>query len=123
MPMNWTPEANAKLFLGVLDQLKEKNVKLDNERLAAYMGPECNKKSVENQFTKLRKMVGSDSNNKSAPGTPATPAGTPKKRRAPDSAKSTPSKKKKKDTKDEEEDSSSEEERNVKEVRDEIKNL
>lgn len=54
--MNWTPEANAKvrsfhtlfwtpttnqtqLFLGVLDQLKDKNVKLDNERLAAYMGP------------------------------------------------------------------------------------
>lgn len=54
--MNWTPEANAKvcsihtlswtpttnqtqLFLGVLDQLKEKNVKLDNERLATYMGP------------------------------------------------------------------------------------
>ncbi|OJJ59182.1 hypothetical protein ASPSYDRAFT_105027, partial [Aspergillus sydowii CBS 593.65] len=95
MPMNWTAEANAKLLLGVLDQLKEMNVKLNYQKLATHMGSECNKKSIENQLGKLRKMAGGDSNNNSAPGTPATPAGTPKKRRAEDSAKSTPSKKKK----------------------------
>lgn len=52
MPMNWTPEANAKvclqhlrhklttqLFLGVLEQLKEQNMKLSNGKLAEYMGP------------------------------------------------------------------------------------
>ncbi|BCS26685.1 uncharacterized protein APUU_51396S [Aspergillus puulaauensis] len=121
MPMNWTAEANAKLLLGVLDQLKETNVKLNYQKLADYMGSECNKKSIENQLSKLRKSAGSDSNNQSTPGTPATPGGTPKKRRAPNSAKSTPSKKKK--VVEKEEDDSSDEEHLVNEVRNEIKNL
>ncbi|RDW76824.1 uncharacterized protein DSM5745_06816 [Aspergillus mulundensis] len=58
MPMTWTPEANAKLFLGVLEQLRETNVKLSYKRLAEYMGADCTPKSIDNQMQKLRKQAG-----------------------------------------------------------------
>ncbi|KAL4915000.1 hypothetical protein BDW62DRAFT_204089 [Aspergillus aurantiobrunneus] len=137
MPMNWTSEANAKLFLGVLEQLKEQNVKLNYSKLAEYMGPEhaqltrlgldgaeCSHRAIDNQIIKLKKQAAggsaSDSQSASAPATPATPAGTPKKRRAPAGSKaSTPDKRKKAVEDDADED----EKRLLKEVREELKNL
>ncbi|KAI9367991.1 hypothetical protein BJX61DRAFT_546957 [Aspergillus egyptiacus] len=55
--MSWTPESNAKLLIGILQQLKDQNVKLNYQTLAEYMGPECNRKSIENQMTKLKKQA------------------------------------------------------------------
>ncbi|KAJ0426881.1 hypothetical protein BJY00DRAFT_306874 [Aspergillus carlsbadensis] len=83
MPMNWTPEKNAKLFLGVLEQGKEQNLKLNYKRLAEYMGPDCTWKAIENQIAKLKKnaSAGPDPNGQSA-SAPSTPAATPKKRGA-----------------------------------------
>ncbi|KAL2816993.1 hypothetical protein BDW59DRAFT_166123 [Aspergillus cavernicola] len=111
MPMNWTTEATAKascfprippptiqkptkqplthsqLFLGVLDQLKEQNIKLSYQKLAEYMGPECNRKAIDNQMVKLRKQASQGPGNdhqSTAPSvpSPSTPVAAPKKRRA-----------------------------------------
>ncbi|KAL2808288.1 hypothetical protein BJX63DRAFT_409750 [Aspergillus granulosus] len=57
MPMLWSAEANAKLLVGMIAQLKGQAVKLDYRKLAKHMGPECNAKSVMNQFTKLRRQA------------------------------------------------------------------
>ncbi|KAL4733778.1 hypothetical protein BDV11DRAFT_209953 [Aspergillus similis] len=92
MPMSWTPEANAKLFVGVLEQIKTQSVKLDYKALAGHMGPECNAKSVQNQFTKLRKQAAEEFGSAGA-NAPAIPNDTPKKRRPPTSSKTgTPAK-------------------------------
>ncbi|KAL2787415.1 hypothetical protein BJX66DRAFT_341236 [Aspergillus keveii] len=83
MPMVWTAEKNAKLFLGVLEQGKEQNLKLNYRRLAEFMGPECTWKAIEGQIAKLKKnaTAGQDANQQSA-SAPSTPAATPKKRAA-----------------------------------------
>ncbi|KAL4994944.1 hypothetical protein BDV10DRAFT_188573 [Aspergillus recurvatus] len=95
MPMNWTAEANAKLFIGVLEQIKTQSIRLDYKALAEHMGPECNAKSVQNQFTKLKKQGAEKSGNDGANSSAIT-NNTPKKRRAPAGSKaSTPAKKKK----------------------------
>ncbi|KAL4783859.1 hypothetical protein BJX76DRAFT_357645 [Aspergillus varians] len=60
MPITWNAEANAKLFLAVLEQLKDQNVKLDYNQLAQYMGPECSKRSAESQIVKLKKLAAGD---------------------------------------------------------------
>ncbi|KAL3432072.1 hypothetical protein BDV09DRAFT_198069 [Aspergillus tetrazonus] len=97
MPMSWTPEANVKLFIGVLEQIKTQSVKLDYKALAEHMGPECNAKSVQNQFTKLKKQAAEECGNAGA-NTPAIPNDTPKRRRAPVGSKmGTPAKKKRGD--------------------------
>ncbi|KAE8388707.1 hypothetical protein BDV23DRAFT_185182 [Aspergillus alliaceus] len=75
MPMSWTPEANAHLLLGIVDELKDANFKLNYRALAAHMGPEVTACAVENQISKLRKKFdGSTSAS-------ATPASTPTKRK------------------------------------------
>ncbi|KAL3463881.1 hypothetical protein BJX64DRAFT_286842 [Aspergillus heterothallicus] len=82
MPMNWTPEQNAKLFLGVLEQGKEQSLKLNYKRLAEYMGPDCTWKAIEGQIAKLKKQAAHDPTEQSASAasSPSTPAATPKKR-------------------------------------------
>ncbi|KAL4782550.1 hypothetical protein BJX76DRAFT_358815 [Aspergillus varians] len=128
MPMTWNAEANAKLLLGIMEQLKEMDVKLNYPKLAAYMGPECSNRAIDHQLLKLKKMASGDSKGQSTPGTPGTPAksttpaGTPRKRRAPAGVKSTPSKKKKTEEAGDENEGEMEE-RLVKEVRDELKDL
>ncbi|KAL2860093.1 hypothetical protein BJX68DRAFT_261064 [Aspergillus pseudodeflectus] len=57
MPMIWSPEANVKLLVGMLAQLKDQSVKLDYKKLAEHMGPECTTRSITNQFTKLKKQA------------------------------------------------------------------
>ncbi|KAL3452771.1 hypothetical protein BJX65DRAFT_302676 [Aspergillus insuetus] len=83
MPITWTPEKNAKLFLGVLEQGKEQNLKLNYKRLAEFMGPDCTWKAIEGQIAKLKKnaTAGHDSNEQAA-SAPSTPAATPKKHAA-----------------------------------------
>ncbi|KAL4803392.1 hypothetical protein BDV18DRAFT_162956 [Aspergillus unguis] len=120
MPMVWTPEANNKVFLpenhrsqdhptdlanlqillGILQQHQERNFKIDYAQLTKYMGPECTKRSLENQISKLKKQAGSaegnltQENGATDPATPtATPKVTPRHRRAP--SRGTPSKKNK----------------------------
>ncbi|KAL4814456.1 hypothetical protein BDW67DRAFT_186658 [Aspergillus spinulosporus] len=105
--MSWTPEANAKVFIGVLEQIKTQSVKLDYKALAEHMGPvspltflsrlECNAKSVQNQFTKLKKQAAEEYGYAGA-NSPVLPNDTPKKRRTPAGSKTTtPAKKKKGD--------------------------
>ncbi|KAL2820936.1 hypothetical protein BDW59DRAFT_164483 [Aspergillus cavernicola] len=101
MPMAWTPETNAKLFVGVLELLKNHNVKLDHDWLADYMGPGCTWKAIERQITKLRKQAAQDVPTGSA-SAPSTPMATPTKRRVgPLSKTATPTKKAKAVPKDE----------------------
>ncbi|KAL4864374.1 hypothetical protein BDV12DRAFT_201152 [Aspergillus spectabilis] len=64
MVQNWSPKANAKLLLAVLEQLKCQNIKLDYKGLAEFMGPQCNARSVINQFTKLKKMAAEENKNR-----------------------------------------------------------
>ncbi|KAL2865172.1 uncharacterized protein BJX67DRAFT_383164 [Aspergillus lucknowensis] len=129
MPITWTPENNAKLFLAVLEQLKDHKIKLDNKKLAEYMGPDCTVRSIDNQIFKLRKQAtqdpSSNSNDQSLDASaPATPAATPKKRSSATPKKSTPAKKKKAEQQvDMEETGSEEEDRIMKEVQDELKDL
>ncbi|KAL5338923.1 hypothetical protein BJX70DRAFT_179830 [Aspergillus crustosus] len=94
MRMTWTPEKNAQLLLGILDQLKQQNVKISLYKLADYMGPGCTFKAVEGQLTKLKKQAaqnhtsaaaetGTENGGASASASasaPTTPAATPKKR-------------------------------------------
>ncbi|KAL3461857.1 hypothetical protein BJX64DRAFT_289040 [Aspergillus heterothallicus] len=86
MPMTWTVENNTKLFLCVLDQIKKQNVKLDYQKLAEDMGPDCTLRSVQHQIIKLKDKArqGTGTDGGSVPSTPAgTPAtATPKKRGA-----------------------------------------
>ncbi|KAL4971919.1 hypothetical protein BDW66DRAFT_163310 [Aspergillus desertorum] len=95
MPMSWTAEANAKLLIGVLEQIKTQSVRLDYKALAEHMGPECNARSVQNQFTKLKKQAAEEFRNAGANESAAVPD-TPKKRRAPVDLKAdSPAKRKK----------------------------
>ncbi|KAL5002018.1 hypothetical protein BDV10DRAFT_181713 [Aspergillus recurvatus] len=71
MPMNWTTEADAKanlcsttnlhsyeqLFLGVLNQLRDAKLKLNHEKLADFMGPECLPGAVNNRIVRLRRIA------------------------------------------------------------------
>ncbi|KAL2803062.1 hypothetical protein BJX63DRAFT_437274 [Aspergillus granulosus] len=56
MPISWTAEAEARLLLGILDQLK--GVKLDYKALAAYMGPGCTVPALHQHLFKLRREAG-----------------------------------------------------------------
>ncbi|KAL4879730.1 hypothetical protein BJY04DRAFT_219816 [Aspergillus karnatakaensis] len=103
MPMTWNAEANAKFVLGILDQLKQQNVKLSYQKLADFMGPGASRRFLRTSIlqsitdlvlilcrmqrqgsgqpvTKLRKqaaLISSRMDNAgagvSAPSTPTTP--------------------------------------------------
>ncbi|OJJ62095.1 hypothetical protein ASPSYDRAFT_129001 [Aspergillus sydowii CBS 593.65] len=60
MPMIWNAEADAKLFLGVLNQVKDANVKLDCKKLADFMGPDCIAGAVQNRLVRLKKKAEAD---------------------------------------------------------------
>ncbi|PLN79509.1 hypothetical protein BDW42DRAFT_195099 [Aspergillus taichungensis] len=96
MPMTWNGDTNAKLFLGVLSQLKNHKLKLDYKELSDYMGPEeCSVRAVQQQIDKLKKQV--EEQNGAADGDPATSSkpSTPSKRKSgkDDGTPGTPSKK------------------------------
>ncbi|KAI9375933.1 hypothetical protein BJX61DRAFT_539389 [Aspergillus egyptiacus] len=128
MPMTWTAESNAKLFLGVLELLKHQNVKLDYGWLAEYMGPDCTKRAIDHQIQKLKKQAGArspadESSTASASAeTTSTPAPTPKKRRAPGSSRSTPAKKAKM-AEEEDGDDDEVERRIMREIKQELEDL
>ncbi|RAL01236.1 uncharacterized protein BO80DRAFT_444682 [Aspergillus ibericus CBS 121593] len=91
--MFWTAEANSKLFVGVLDQMRGK-LKLDYEALAAHMGSDCTACAVEQHIVKLKRQANSFSAGAAKGGSSnkSTPTGTPKKRQ-PDRTSLTPMKK------------------------------
>ncbi|KAJ0425660.1 hypothetical protein BJY00DRAFT_274684 [Aspergillus carlsbadensis] len=57
MVMNWNPEADAKLFQGVLNLLRDSKIKLDCEYLAGFMGPDCLPGAVQNRIVRLKRMA------------------------------------------------------------------
>ncbi|KAF4308257.1 hypothetical protein GTA08_BOTSDO04739 [Botryosphaeria dothidea] len=79
MPIKWTPEADAKLLLGILHvyDIKMSGDKL--EQLNAFMGPECSGQSIPLHVLRLKKAaaaIGTNGTNGSAPATPKTPRST-----------------------------------------------
>ncbi|KAE8140546.1 hypothetical protein BDV38DRAFT_280045 [Aspergillus pseudotamarii] len=71
MPITWTPEADAKLLLGFLEQCKDANFKPDYNKLAAHVGPDVTACAVANHIVRLRKMLAKEAR-VSAASTPAT---------------------------------------------------
>ncbi|RAK82513.1 uncharacterized protein BO72DRAFT_523317 [Aspergillus fijiensis CBS 313.89] len=75
MPVQWTSEADAKLFVGVLNQCHGQ-LKLDSQKLAQHMGGDCTACAIEQRIAKLKrhaKALGSNS-------TDTTPITTPAKK-------------------------------------------
>ncbi|RAH57701.1 hypothetical protein BO85DRAFT_488412 [Aspergillus piperis CBS 112811] len=93
--MIWSSEADAKLFVGVLNQLRGK-LKLDYQELAMHMGGDCTSCAVEQRMIRLRKQAASASpaaSTGTGGGTAnTTPTTTPRKRKGDGLA--TPAKKK-----------------------------
>ncbi|KAL4898068.1 hypothetical protein BDV59DRAFT_197022 [Aspergillus ambiguus] len=86
MPMNWNAEANEKLLFGILAQMRESHIKLDNKKLAEYMGNECTAVAVQLHLFRLRRQVQAVNSAENAPAT------NPPKRKATGEPK-TPTKK------------------------------
>ncbi|PTU25362.1 hypothetical protein P175DRAFT_0539748 [Aspergillus ochraceoroseus IBT 24754] len=57
MPMVWNSEADAKLLLGIFNQLRDAKLKLDIDKLAAFMGSDCLPGAVQNRLVRLRKKA------------------------------------------------------------------
>ncbi|RDW70905.1 uncharacterized protein DSM5745_08416 [Aspergillus mulundensis] len=57
MVMTWNAESDARLFLGVLNQLRDAKLKLDNQKLAEFMGPDCLPGAIVNRIARLRRMA------------------------------------------------------------------
>ncbi|TID19494.1 hypothetical protein E2P81_ATG06661 [Venturia nashicola] len=76
MPMNWGPEADAKLFAAVL---KVHDIKVNYAALATEMGADCTAKAITHRIAKIK------SDGKAAGGGGSIPAAgnTPKRVRAP----------------------------------------
>ncbi|KAI9926264.1 hypothetical protein ASPWEDRAFT_174993 [Aspergillus wentii DTO 134E9] len=81
----WNSDADAKLFLGVLNQLKDAKLNIDYAKLAEFMGPDCLVGAVKNRIVRLRKQAEESSSPGAASegdGSPAPVlAGTPLKRK------------------------------------------
>ncbi|PYH96655.1 hypothetical protein BO71DRAFT_439443 [Aspergillus ellipticus CBS 707.79] len=90
--MHWTPDADARLFLGVLNQTRGR-LKLDYEELAAHMGSDCTTCAIEQRIVKLRKQATGSAQGTGAASKASTPSTTPRKRAAGQPAKTTPAKK------------------------------
>ncbi|GLA20990.1 hypothetical protein AnigIFM62618_009964 [Aspergillus niger] len=94
--MIWSSEADAKLFVGVLNQLRGK-LKLDYQELAMHMGGDCTSCAVEQRMVRLRRMataasMASSSATGGGSSTNTTPNTTPRKRKG-DSLATAPAKK------------------------------
>ncbi|KAL3452070.1 hypothetical protein BJX65DRAFT_303783 [Aspergillus insuetus] len=63
MVMTWTAEADAKLFQGVLNLLRDSKIKLDYDYLAGFMGPDCLPGAVQNRIVRLKRMAEKGANN------------------------------------------------------------
>ncbi|KAL4904996.1 hypothetical protein BDW74DRAFT_178562 [Aspergillus multicolor] len=68
MVMNWNAESDARLFLGVLNQLRDAKLKLDNQKLAEFMGPDCLPGAIVNRIVRLRRMAEAETGPGSAEG-------------------------------------------------------
>ncbi|KAE9963351.1 hypothetical protein EG328_011494 [Venturia inaequalis] len=73
MPMNWGPEADAKLFAAVL---KVHDIKVNYAALAAEMGSDCTAKAITHRIAKIK-----SDGKASSTGAASTPT-TPKRARA-----------------------------------------
>ncbi|KAL4872548.1 hypothetical protein BDV12DRAFT_193266 [Aspergillus spectabilis] len=60
MRMIWNAEADAKLLLGVLEQIKDAKIALDNKKLAEFMGPDCLPGAVVNRIVRLKRKGGAE---------------------------------------------------------------
>ncbi|KAL4938394.1 hypothetical protein BDV06DRAFT_226025 [Aspergillus oleicola] len=58
--ITWNADADAKLFLGVLDQLRDAKLSLDYEKLAAFMGPGVVRGAIVNRITRLKRRAESE---------------------------------------------------------------
>ncbi|KAL4967812.1 uncharacterized protein BDV14DRAFT_197452 [Aspergillus stella-maris] len=67
--INWNADADAKLFLGVLAQLKDANLSLDYDKLAAFMGPGVVRGAIVNRIVRLKRKAESESGGVSATAT------------------------------------------------------
>ncbi|KAL2830872.1 hypothetical protein BDW59DRAFT_158307 [Aspergillus cavernicola] len=104
MPMSWNAEADAKLLLAVLNQVKDAKLKLDYVKIAQFMGSDCIPGAVQNRIVRLRrKAEGGDGGGENgayegdsvgSPGTPlkgsASVSGSPQKRKGQKQRKATP---------------------------------
>ncbi|KAF2490433.1 hypothetical protein BU16DRAFT_585649 [Lophium mytilinum] len=89
MPMNWTPEADAKLFVKVLNV---SNIKLSQEvldKIASEMSPDCTGRAIKERIFKLKQKAAGTGNSTTASSTPKAPR-TPKTPRSGKGPKSTP---------------------------------
>ncbi|KAF2811105.1 uncharacterized protein BDZ99DRAFT_462382 [Mytilinidion resinicola] len=89
MPMNWTPEADAKLFVKVLNV---SNIKLSQDVLdaiASEMSPDCTGRAIKERIFKLKQKAAGPGNSTAASTTPRAPR-TPKTPRSAKGPKSTP---------------------------------
>ncbi|PYH79411.1 hypothetical protein BO82DRAFT_404264 [Aspergillus uvarum CBS 121591] len=71
MPMQWTSEADAKLFVGVLNQCHGQ-LKLDTQKLAQHMGGDCTACAIEQRIAKLKRHAKSLGSTTSTDTTPIT---------------------------------------------------
>ncbi|KAF2141036.1 uncharacterized protein K452DRAFT_359437 [Aplosporella prunicola CBS 121167] len=83
MPMNWTPEADAKLLVEII---KASDISMSKEflnKVAQGMGGDCNAKTIQNRITRLKTAAGVTGSGSGTGSTPATPkkAATPRKPR------------------------------------------
>ncbi|KAE8354359.1 hypothetical protein BDV28DRAFT_147191 [Aspergillus coremiiformis] len=67
MPITWTQEADIQLLLGLLDQFKESNFKIDYKKLAEFMGRDVTACAVLNHIIKLRKKIEGDAASAASP--------------------------------------------------------
>ncbi|KAF1981282.1 hypothetical protein K402DRAFT_458135 [Aulographum hederae CBS 113979] len=57
MPMNWGPEADARILLGMLSLQNNTLSKDQKDHVAKYVGPDCTVYALEGRLKALKKMV------------------------------------------------------------------
>ncbi|XTI92202.1 hypothetical protein V2W45_1334008 [Cenococcum geophilum] len=90
MPMNWTAEAEAKLFAAIIEAADIKFSQDLLDRLAKVMGPECTPKAIRHRIDSVKKRAPKSSNPTSTSptkGTTAAAAAAPKPKPSPRSRK------------------------------------
>ncbi|KAJ5297830.1 hypothetical protein PENANT_c012G00924 [Penicillium antarcticum] len=95
MPFKWTAESDNKILLGILSHLKDTNIRLDMDKIAAFVGPDVTTNALSCRIGRLKKLAeGSFVGN----GDFTTPTTSPQKRKG---TPRTPAKKKQKNIPDE----------------------
>ncbi|KAL4885105.1 hypothetical protein BJY04DRAFT_214984 [Aspergillus karnatakaensis] len=79
MPITWNAESEAKLLLGILDQVR--GTSFDYHALAAFMGPDVSAAAVKQRICKIRRERLPTSSSGNAGDAQAPAYGSPKKRK------------------------------------------